>query len=125
MVEFCRTAKLRRVATKLVGKCKGYSPWRCAINVASVKTTFSAAAPPSLLPSRRRRYCPINTFAKDYLSYYSVSAVLAISCHYDVLLLRLIATTTRKIKLENRQTITKFDFKLVNKLVIIEYLHVK
>lgn len=44
-LEFCPTAKLRRVATKLVEKCKGYSPWRCAIDVASVKTTFSAAAP--------------------------------------------------------------------------------
>lgn len=41
-----RTAKLRGVATKTRrGNAKVISPWRCAIDVASVKTTFSAAAP--------------------------------------------------------------------------------
>lgn len=75
--KFFRRAKLGRIALKLVGKCEGYDPWRCAIDVASTKTTLSAAC---TAPDRRRhrqrcrrRYCLTNTFAKDCFSYHTLT----------------------------------------------------
>lgn len=108
--EFSRRANFCRIALQLVGKCEGYDPSWCAIDVASTKTTLSAAAP-RRTPSSPALSASLLSDQHIRQRLYLLPHAPSVFRRYDVslALLKLIAIAIEK-KLENCKIIT-LDFK--------------
>lgn len=107
---------LRGIATKFVGKCKGYKPVevrdRCCV---SENDVLGSCAAPACCPCYRRVGVVTIRSARspNTILLFRQSRPPPLSAAWRVL--RLIATIVGKTKLENCQTYAEFNFKLGNR----------